>query len=224
MNRNTILSFLCVAMMVSCGKENAETTNPDALKDKAIAMAENAVELKESPIIGTIPSIYAQRKAALDSVSKMAKQSFQVINPQSKEEIEKAVAEAERINMAAGAAKSAIKAHYDSKLQETGKPFIGKEFKSQFDKSQYSAASVKITKFEGATCYAEARLTLSAPLDKIRCVAYRFLDEHGNTVSNGANYNLSDDGNYKAGSQINMQISAALPSMRKIASVRFVKY
>lgn len=225
MKRKAILSVVCIAtsIIVSCSKGNADTSNPDDLKTKAITMAENAIDLKESPIIGTLPSIYAQRKAALDSVSNMSKKSFEVINPQSKEEIEKAVAEAEKINMAAGTAKNAIKAHYDAKLQESGKPFIGKEFKSQFDKNQYSASSVKITKFEGATCYAEANLTLSAPLGRTRCVVYRFLDEHGNIVSNGANYNLSDDGNYEAGGKITMQISAALPSMAKIASVKFVK-
>lgn len=225
MNAKFILPVLCVALasMASCSKGNVDATNPDDLKDNAITMAENAIAVKESPIIGTIPSVHAQKRAALDSLSEMTKASFEGIDSQNKEEVEEAVANSEKINAAEKSAKDAIQAHYDAKIQEMGKEFIGKEFPSQFDKSQYSAASVKITKFDETSCFAEAKLTLSAPMGKIRCVVYKFLDKQGNTVSNAADYNLDDSGNYGAGGQITIQISASLENMEKITAVKFVK-
>lgn len=226
MLKKSILPLVCVAvaaMFASCGSGEADPTDAASLKDNVISMAEKNVLLEESAVIGTMPSIYAQREAALDSLSKITKNAIEKAMPENEGELEAAMKKAEEIKAAGDAAEESVKEYFDAKLQEMGQQFVGKEFPCKFDAEQYSAVVAKITKFEDGRCYVDVALTLSAPIEgRAKYIEYEFLDADGNVVNHGADYSI-DYKKCNAGDKFNKEISPRISDLSKIVTVNFKK-
>lgn len=229
MNRKTILKIAGVAVMAffaSCGSGSVDPTEPESLKDYAIEKAEEAVAETESPVMGTLPSIFVRRSAALDTISKIRKEELGKIMPQDEDEVGDALKKVAAIKAAEEKAEEAVKAYFDGRIKEKAAGFVGKEFPCKFDKSQYADAKGTITKIEDNRVFANVKLTLSAPLaggayTSVRYVVYEFVDADGKTVQQGAaDFDISKGG-LDAGDVVDVEVSSYLRSFEKIAAVYF---
>lgn len=223
------VSAIAVFALTSCGGGTADPTDPKSIEQTAISQAEAAVPLTESPMLGTLPSLCQQRKAARDSAGVIAKNAQKSLDVTDEASAKKAFAEAEKISAARKEAEKAIATLYDTKVEDAGKAMIGKEVPVEFDATQYSAASAKIIEITDSQVSFEASLTLSCPLagsiKTMKYVVWRYLDANGAEVQKGATtVNPEADGFDDAqGGTFTVKLTTNLRSVADAAKIRFIE-
>jgi len=127
----------CAVMLQSCGssgkKAEVDPTDAAQVTQAAIAAADGSIALTESPVFGTLPSIYARESAATDSVSRFAEVKYDA----DRETKEKA-AEAWSQSL------DSVKAHYAALMQKQIDALAGKNVPLQFSGDEFESGTATI--------------------------------------------------------------------------------
>lgn len=154
-----------VAMMASCGKGGP---SENSAVNEAIAAAEKEAPLKESPVLGQLPSICAQLKAAQKSVK-------EAIKPLESENAKEASAKGDDLK----AATEELNKIYAGKVAEEAKKLDGKSIKVNFDNEYFSDVKATLKAVKTETTFGsvaiELKMTLAKALPKSKYGGVAFL-------------------------------------------------
>lgn len=200
--------FCCVSF-ASCGgaKPEVDATDSESLKNAALAIAQSSAPETESPLLGTLPSLVSQKRAAcgaVDSLKAAANEAVAAeVDASDEAEAKKGFETCEAINAAAHAAEDAIVADYAAKLEAASKALANKEIPVEFDEALFADAVVRVGEVnaENGTVTFHATLTLAASLPK-QYITYKYVDAKGGEIEKGAVY---PDFVNEAGSQIEIK-------------------
>lgn len=189
--KKTLLSILVGGMtmaLAACG--GVDATNPDSLKDNAISAAEDDVELTDDAILGKYPSLLKQQSVAFDTLKSFCREAEDKIKVEDLSDLEDAFKESKKINDARKEARKAIEEYFGSKIDEACKDLIGKEYPTEVDNKQYTAAKATIAKASDEGLTLDVELTLAAPLRGIledhKYIKFEIRNAAGECLSPGA--------------------------------------
>lgn len=178
MKKTFIAIFAVVVIAVTAAILTACSDSASSLVGDAISAAEKEVQITESPVLGTIPSLDQQKKAANDFVSDYISKAMD--KAEKREELSELANQKK-------AANAEINVIYRDKQVEALKALDGKEVKVTFDESCFSAGKAKIvlTGDTAATKVSGARyqiiVELTAAKDTELCSA-QVQDAEGNKL------------------------------------------
>lgn len=190
-------ALVAVAMslaVTSCGDSSkVDISNPEGMKEQAIKRAEKAVPISESAMLGALPSIKEQSRAAKDSLKAMVspikdEMTALFLASKDKDEAKKIYDEAEVMQANVKAAEEALKEYYEAKIAEAAKPLIGREIPVDYDREQFSNVVITVNKVEdnGGVGF-DVVMTLARKLPGWS-VSFEYQDAEGMELSKGATY------------------------------------
>lgn len=189
--KKPLLSILVGGMtmaLAACG--GVDATNPDSLKDNAISAAEDVVELTDDAILGQYPALLRQQSVAFDTLKVFCREAEDKIKIDDISDLEDAFKESKKINDAKKEARKAIEEYFGSKIDDACKDLIGKEYPTEVDNKQYSAAKATIAKASDEGLTLDVELTLAAPLrgilDDHKYINFEVCNAAGECLSAGA--------------------------------------
>ena len=181
---NFTFSLVALFLLNACsGGTKIDQTDPEAVKNEAIAEADAALPAVDSPVLGNLPSIYARERAAIDSVSVLTRNS-QLQEKASKGD-EKARARLEAIADAWGKAYSEVEKYYTTLMQLELNKLAGKEIPLVYSHSDFSSAKAVITDglhYNEITVDYEIVLARSVSLFDDKGMKFEYLDANGDVV------------------------------------------
>ena len=147
--------------------------------DEAIKQVEQTIATEETPIFGSLPSLYEQKLEAGTIVGKHFRElktedmDEAVKNKSLRDEAEKKLAE-----------------YYKAKISEAVTALDGKDIKVEFDKSQFSDAKVtlKVSNAERGWFNLAFDATLAKPVNKEVEFKWVFMDAEGNELETYSDY------------------------------------
>lgn len=163
--------------LVSCGGGSAASGN--SVVDEAIRAAEEAIALEDSPVFGTLPSLFKQQLEAGTTVRK----HFRELKTEDMDKAAKNKSEGEE-------AEKALFDYFKKKISEAVEAIDGKSIKVEFDASQISSANVtlKATDKELAHFNIAFDVTLTQPVNKQVSFVWKFMDAEGNELESYNDY------------------------------------
>lgn len=147
--------------------------------DEAIKQVEQTIATEETPIFGSLPSLYEQKLEAGTIVGKHFRElktenmDEAVKNKSLRDEAEKKLAE-----------------YYKAKIAEATQALDGKDIKVEFDKSQFSDGKVtlKVTNAERGYFNLAFDVTMAKPVNKEVEFKWVFMDAEGNELETYSDY------------------------------------
>ena len=147
--------------------------------DEAIKQVEQTIATEETPIFGSLPSLYEQKLEAGTIVGKHFRElktenmDEAVKNKSLRDEAEKKLAE-----------------YYKAKIAEATQALDGKDIKVEFDKNQFSDAKVtlKVSNAERGWFNLAFDATLAKPVNKEVEFKWVFMDAEGNELETFSDY------------------------------------
>lgn len=164
-------------VFVGCGGGSAASGN--SIVDEAISAAEEAIPLEDSPVFGTLPSLFKQRLEAGTTVRK----HFRELKTEDMDKAAKNKSEGDE-------AEKALEDYFKKKMSEAAEAIDGKSIKAEFDASQISSANVtlKATDKELARFSLAFDVTLTQPVNKEVSFVWKFMDAEGNELESYSDY------------------------------------
>lgn len=130
--------------LISCSSgPKLDQTDPAAVKNEAIAEADAALPVVESPVLGTLPSLYERECAAKDSVSVLTRNSK--LAEKASNGDEKARVRLEAIAEAWRTAYNDVQSYYTNLMQLELNKLAGKEIPLVYSTYDFSSAQAVIT-------------------------------------------------------------------------------
>ena len=181
MKQNKLTSAVFAAMialssivLTSCGGGSAAS-----VVDDAISAAEQAIPLEDSPVFGTLPSLFKQKLEAGTIMGKQFRElktedmDDAVKNKQKRDEAEKAMADI-----------------YKKKIAEAAEKVDGKTIKVEYDANQFSSANVtlKATEKERGFFNLVFDVELTKPVNTEINFVFEFRDAEGNVLETYNDY------------------------------------
>lgn len=123
-----ILSFL-----MACGPK-VDPTDTKAVSEAAISSVDQDIPLQQSPVLGTLPSLYARLRAGEDSVNKLT-----IVDENMSRE------KRDKINNARWDAKELVKDHYAALITKEKSTLINKEIPVSFDSNEFSEGKITVS-------------------------------------------------------------------------------
>lgn len=160
------LPILGMLALSSCSSSDS----PKGMADKCIKMADKAVTMEESPLLGELPSVSIRNSAAKDSLNRLSRRiSEDLANSRAgMEEIKKFSDDVEE-------AKKLIDENYAGEFEKMSSKYIGLIVPCGRDERVFSEASAKITGFKGTgEAIVECTLTTASPIG--RSLRAQFVD------------------------------------------------
>lgn len=192
MNKKLCALFAASTLfLVSCSSDSKlDQTNPEALKNEAIAEADAAINLVESPVLGTLPSIYDRERAAKDSVTVLSRNPK--LNEKASNGDQKASARLEAIASAWGKAYDEVENYYSDLMKTELSKLAGKEIPLVYSTADFSSAKAVITgrlhSNEISVDY-EIVLARGVSLFNDHGMKFEYLDKNGDVIGKASTTN-----------------------------------
>jgi len=169
-------------VFVSCGGGSAASGN--SVVDDAVSAAEEAFPLDDSPVFGTLPSLFKQELEA----STIVRKHFRELKTENTDEAIKNKQEGEE-------AEKSLNDMYKKKIAEAVDAIDGKAINVEFDASQISSANVtlKATDKERAYFNLVFDVTLTQPVNEEVSFKWEFMDAEGNVLESYNDYITPSD-------------------------------
>lgn len=233
LNRLFLPAALATVLFAACSSNDSEIdlTNPDAIKNEAIAEANKDIPLTESPILGTLPSLYARQQAAKDSTLALTRNKQKELNEKTNDP--EAHETSKKIASAWNTAYKEIESYYKDIMQEELNKLAGKEIPLEFDPSEFTSGRAVITdRLVSNEIYIDYSMVLARNLSHSddRGLKFEYLDKDGNIIKSTTTTNKVWPNTYdESGTSIVQAIRGAtwkanysfyIPNGAEMASIR----
>lgn len=177
----TIAGICTVA--TGCGPK-IDLTDTNAVTAEAIAMAERALPLEESRMLGVLPSLYLQGDAAVDSVSRVTRTDKYDSDSDSDRRMREAIASAWHEG------RDRVASHYDSLMNNAVAQLAGKEIPMNFDNGDFVGGTATITDDCDDRIYVDFVLEIGRGLSiwDDNGLEIQYLDENGAVINTSESF------------------------------------
>lgn len=167
-----------------CGSKKIDLTDSNAVTAEAIAMVERAIPLEESQMLGRLPSLYMQSKAAVDSVNRVTNTDKYDSDSESDRSMREAIA------TAWFEGRDIVKVHYDSLLNDEVQKLAGTQIPMNFDNGDFVGGTATITNDYSDCIYVDFALEIGRGLSiwDDKGIEIQYLDENGGVISSSKSY------------------------------------